>query len=113
MSDSKVGTANVLDDNSFPTGATRQYMEFPLTDGNMLEVNSEWYGQTVYFRPHNSNNAWTVTGTAVEVPAYTAVIRDADKNNYGTGASGTKYKDAVVFLNPWISDAGRVLRELH
>ena len=71
----------------------------------MLEVNSEWYGQTVYFRPHNSNNAWTVTGTAVEVPAYTAVIRDADKNNYGTGASGTKYKDAVVFLNPWISDA--------
>ena len=85
-----------------------QYMEFPLTDGNMLEVNSEWYGQTVYFRPHNSNNAWTVTGTAVEVPAYTAVIRDADKNNYGTGASGTKYKDAVVFLNPWISDAGRV-----
>lgn len=107
-SGSKVGTANVLDDNSFPTGATRQYMEFPLTDGNMLEVNSEWYGQTVYFRPHNSNNAWTVTGTAVEVPAYTAVIRDADKNNYGTGASGTKYKDAVVFLNPWISDAGRV-----
>ena len=107
-SGSKVGTANVLDDNGFPTGATRQYMEFPLTDGNMLEVNSEWYGQTVYFRPHNSNNAWTVTGTAVEVPAYTAVIRDADKNNYGTGASGTKYKDAVVFLNPWISDAGRV-----
>lgn len=107
-SGSKVGTANVLDDNGFPTGATRQYKEFPLTDGNMLEVNSEWYGQTVYFRPHNSNNAWTVTGTAVEVPAYTAVIRDADKNNYGTGASGTKYKDAVVFLNPWISDAGRV-----
>lgn len=107
-SGSKVGTANVLDDNGFPTGATRQYMEFPLTDGNMLEVNSEWYGQTVYFRPHNSNNAWTVTGTAVEVPAYTAVIRDADKNNYGTGASGTKYKDAVVFLNPWVSDAGRM-----
>lgn len=101
-------TANVLDDNGYPTGATRTYNAFPLTDGNMLEVNSEWYGQTVYFRPHNSNNAWTVTGTAVEVPAYTAVIRDADKNNYGTGASGTKYKDAVVFLNPWISDAGRV-----
>ena len=101
-------TANVLDDNGYPTGATRTYSGFPLTDGNMLEVNSEWYGQTVYFRPHNSNNAWTVTGTAVEVPAYTAVIRDADKNNYGTGASGTKYKDAVVFLNPWISDAGRV-----
>ena len=101
-------TANELDDKGYPTGATRTYSGFPLTDGNMLEVNSEWYGQTVYFRPHNSNNAWTVTGTAVEVPAYTAVIRDADKNNYGTGASGTKYKDAVVFLNPWISDAGRV-----
>lgn len=101
-------TANELDDKGYPTGATRTYSGFPLTDGNMLEVNSEWYGQTVYFRPHNSNNAWTVTGTAIEVPAYTAVIRDADKNNYGTGASGTKYKDAVVFLNPWISDAGRV-----
>ena len=101
-------TANELDDKGYPTGATRTYSGFPLTDGNMLEVNSEWYGQTVYFRPHNSNNAWTVTGTAVEVPAYTAVIRDADKGNYGTGASGTKYKDAVVFLNPWISDAGRV-----
>ena len=101
-------TANELDDKGYPTGATRTYSGFPLTDGNMLEVNSEWYGQTVYFRPHNSNNAWTVTGTAVEVPAYTAVIRDADKNNYGTGASGTKYKDAVVFLNPWISDAGCV-----
>ena len=99
-------TANELDDKGYPTGATRTYSGFPLTDGNMLEVNSEWYGQTVYFRPHNSNNAWTVTGTAVEVPAYTAVIRDADKNNYGTGASGTKYKDAVVFLNPWVSDAG-------
>lgn len=101
-------TANELDDKGYPTGATRTYSGFPLTDGNMLEVNSEWYGQTVYFRPHNSNNAWTVTGTAIEVPAYTAVIRDADKNNYGTGASGTKYKDAVVFLNPWISDAGCV-----
>lgn len=104
----RIYTANELDDKGYPTGATRTYSGFPLTDGNMLEVNSEWYGQTVYFRPHNSNNAWTVTGTAVEVPAYTAVIRDADKNNYGTGASGTKYKDAVVFLNPWISDAGRV-----
>ena len=45
-------TANVLDDNKFPTGATREYMGFPLTDGDKLEVNSEWYGQTVYFRPH-------------------------------------------------------------
>lgn len=105
-SGSKVGTANVLDDNGFPTGATRQYMEFPLTDGNMLEVNSEWYGQTVYFRPHNDSNDWNLTGTAVNVPAYTAVLRN--NGSYGTGASGTKYKDAVVFLNPWVSDAGRM-----
>ena len=47
-------TANVLDDNKFPTGTTREYMGFPLTDGDKLEVNSEWYGQTVYFRPHNA-----------------------------------------------------------
>lgn len=39
-------TANELDDNGYPTGATRTYSGFPLTDGNMLEVNSEWYGQT-------------------------------------------------------------------
>ncbi len=100
--------ANVLDSNGFPTGATRQYNGFDLTDGHMLEVNSEWYGQTVYFRPHNDASAWSVTGTAIDVPAYTSVIRDADKGNYGTGASGTKYKDSVVFLNPWVSDAGRM-----
>ena len=101
-------TANVLDDNGFPTGATREYMGFDLTDGHKLEVNSEWYGQTVYFRPHNDASAWSVTGTAIDIPAYTSVIRDADKGNYGTGASGTKYKDSIVFLNPWVSDAGRV-----
>lgn len=73
----------------------------PLTDGDKLEVNSEWYGQTVYFRPHNDSNDWNLTGTAVNVPAYTAVLRN--NGSYGTGASGTKYKDAVVFLNPWVS----------
>ena len=99
-------TANVLDDNKFPTGATREYMGFPLTDGDKLEVNSEWYGQTVYFRPHNDSNDWNLTGTAVSVPAYTAVLRN--NGSYGTGASGTKYKDAVVFLNPWVSDAGKM-----
>ena len=99
-------TANVLDDNKFPTGTTREYMGFPLTDGDKLEVNSEWYGQTVYFRPHNDSNDWNLTGTAVNVPAYTAVLRN--NGGYGTGASGTKYKDAVVFLNPWVSDAGRM-----
>lgn len=99
-------TANVLDDNKFPTGATRFYYGFPLTDGDKLEVNSEWYGQTVYFRPHNDSNDWDLTGTAVSVPAYTAVLRN--NGSYGTGASGTKYKDAVVFLNPWVSDAGKM-----
>ena len=99
-------TANVLDDNKYPTGATRTYNGFPLTDGDKLEVNSEWYGQTVYFRPHNDSNDWNLTGTAVNVPAYTAVLRN--NGSYGTGASGTKYKDAVVFLNPWVSDAGRM-----
>lgn len=96
--------ANALDDNKFPTGSTRMYTGFPLTDGDKLEVNSEWYGQTVYFRPHNDSNDWNLTGTAVSVPAYTAVLRN--NGSYGTGASGTKYKDAVVFLNPWVSDAG-------
>lgn len=99
-------TANVLDDNKYPTGATRTYNGFPLTDGDKLEVNSEWYGQTVYFRPHNDSNDWNLTGTAVNIPAYTAVLRN--NGSYGTGASGTKYKDAVVFLNPWVSDAGRM-----
>ena len=103
-STANVYTANVLDDNKFPTGATREYYGFPLTDGDKLEVNSEWYGQTVYFRPHNDSNDWNLTGTAVNVPAYTAVLRN--NGSYGTGASGTKYKDAVVFLNPWVSDAG-------
>ena len=105
-STANVYTANVLDDNKFPTGATREYYGFPLTDGDKLEVNSEWYGQTVYFRPHNDSNDWNLTGTAVSVPAYTAVLRN--NGSYGTGASGTKYKDAVVFLNPWVSDAGRM-----
>ena len=45
-------TANVLDDNKFPTGATREYMGFPLTDGDKLEVNSEWYGQTAVSYTH-------------------------------------------------------------
>lgn len=98
--------ANALDDNKFPTGGTRMYTGFPLTDGDKLEVNSEWYGQTVYFRPHNDSNDWNLTGTAVNVPAYTAVLRN--NGSYGTGASGTKYKDAVVFLNPWVSDAGHM-----
>ena len=76
-------TANVLDSNGFPTGATRTYKSFTLTDGK-LEINSEWYGKTVYFRYHNSNIVGnTATGAAVSIPA---------------SGRGTSYKDAVQVL---------------
>ena len=75
--------ANVLDSEGFPTGATRKYNSFTLTDGK-LEINSEWYGKTVYFRYHNNNIVGnTATGTAVSVPA---------------AGRGTSYKDAVQVL---------------
>lgn len=67
-----------------PTGATRKYQSFALTDGNKLEINSEWYGKTVYFRYHNSNIVGnTATGAAVSIPA---------------SGRGTSYKDAVQVL---------------
>ena len=76
-------TANVLDSDGFPTGATRTYKSFTLTDGK-LEINSEWYGKTVYFRYHNSNIVGnTATGAAVSIPA---------------SGRGTSYKDAVQVL---------------
>lgn len=57
-------TTNELDNDGFPTGGTRKYTSFKLTDGK-LEINSEWYGKTVYFRYHNSNIVGnTATGTA-------------------------------------------------
>ena len=46
-------TANELNSDGLPTGATRKYNSFTLTDGK-LEINSEWYGKTVYFRYHLS-----------------------------------------------------------
>ena len=76
--------ANVLDADGKPTGATRKYQSFVLTDGNKLEINSEWYGKTVYFRYHNSNIVGnTATGAAVSIPA---------------SGRGTSYKDAVQVL---------------
>jgi hypothetical protein len=76
-------TANVLDSDGLPTGATRTYKSFTLTDGK-LEINSEWYGKTVYFRYHNSNIVGnTATGAAVSIPA---------------SGRGTSYKDAVQVL---------------
>ena len=92
--------ANVLDDNGKPTGATRPYSGFDLTGGK-LEVNSEWYGKTVYFRVHGSGG----TGTAINIPAYTNLTVDAN-GHYVEGASGTKYKNAVTFLNPYVKDTG-------
>ena len=75
--------ANELDADGLPTGATRKYNSFTLTDGK-LEINSEWYGKTVYFRYHNSNIVGnTATGAAVSIPA---------------SGRGTSYKDAVQVL---------------
>lgn len=77
-------SANELDSDGFPTGNTRKYTSFVLTDGNKLEINSEWYGKTVYFRYHNSNIVGnTATGAAVSIPA---------------SGRGTSYKDAVQVL---------------
>lgn len=76
--------ANELDSEGKPTGGTRKYISFALTDGNKLEINSEWYGKTVYFRYHNSNIVGnTATGAAVSIPA---------------SGRGTSYKDAVQVL---------------
>ena len=85
--------ANVLDQSGLPTGATRTYRGFLLTDGK-LEVNSEWYGKTVYFRVQGANG----TGTAVDVPAYTTL----------DGAAGSLYKKAITVLNPYVPDTNPV-----
>ena len=92
-------TANVLDVNGFPTGETRLYRGFTLTDGT-LEVNSEWYGKTVYFRVRGS----TGTGTAINIPAYTDLTVD-DNGNYIESSAGTRYKKAITFLNPYVQDS--------
>ena len=101
--------ANVLDNNGFPTGETRRYRGFDLTDG-MLEVNSEWYGKTVYFRRDvNGKSAWGNTGTPIKIPAYTELSKDPG-GDYIEGASGTKYKKAITFLNAFVTDTGSVYK---
>ena len=96
----QTASANVLDANGFPTGELRTYFGVTLTNG-ALEVNSEWYGKTVYFRVHGS----TGTGTAVKIPAYTDLTVDGD-GNYIESSAGTKYKKAITFLNPFVPDTG-------
>lgn len=72
----------------------------------MLEVNSEWYGKTVYFRVAGSGG----TGTAITIPAYTELETD-ENGNYIEGASGTKYKKAITFLG-WARYHVRLPRRL-
>ncbi len=101
--------ANVLDQNGFPTGEVRGYAGFDLTDGNKLEVNSDWYGKTVYFRPVSNGQNWTSTGTAIKIPAYTNLTVD-ENGNYVEAASGSKYKKAITVLNAFVPDTGSVYK---
>ena len=100
--------ANVLDSSGFPVGddsTYRAYRGFNLTN-NMLEVNSEWYGKTVYFRPDaNGADAWESVGTAIDIPAYTDLEKDGD-GDYIDSSSGTRYKSAITVLNPFVLDTG-------
>ncbi len=108
----KAGYTNVLDANGFPVGGednTRLYNGFDLTDGNKLEILSEWYGKTVYFRPVQNGQKWTSTGTAIAIPAYTNLLID-DDGHYVESASGTKYKKAITMLNAFVPDTGSVYK---
>ena len=101
------GTAPVLDENGLPTDKNRNYYYQQLTDGDKLEVNSEWYGKTVYFRLKGS--AWTETGTAIDIPAFTHLELD-ENGNYVEAASGQKYKEAISILNPYVLDVGSIYK---
>lgn len=98
--------APVLDDNGYPTNEMREYKGFNLTNG-ALEVNSEWYGKTVYFRMASGSNPWSNTGTAISIPAFTHLKTD-DQGNYIEATSGEKYKEAITILNPYVIDVGKV-----
>lgn len=100
---------NVLDEDGFPTGQVRSYSGFDLTDGDKLEVLSEWYGKTVYFRPVENGQKWTSTGTAIDIPAYTNLTID-DDGHYVESASGTKYKKAITMLNAFVPDTGSIYK---
>ena len=96
--------ANVLNNEGMPTGELRDYHGFDLTDGAM-EVLSEWYGKTVLFRVHGSNDI-----TEVKIPAYTNLTVDED-GNYVEAASGTKYKKAVTILNAFVPDTSSMYKK--
>lgn len=92
--------------NGYPiVGQTRDYNGFTLTDGHKLEVASEWYGKTVYFRLHGQDGK----GTAIKIPAYTELYGEGNK--YEEAQSGSRYKKAVTFLNAWVPDVGAVYRD--
>lgn len=97
-------TANKLDNNGMPTGETRIYNGTDLTNGAM-EVLSEWYGKTVLFRVHGSNDI-----TEIKIPAYTNLTVD-DDGNYVEAASGTKYKKAVTMLNAYVPDTSSMYKK--
>ena len=74
-----------------------------------MEILSEWYGKTVYFRPVQNGQKWTSTGTAIDIPAYTNLTID-DDGHYVESASGTKYKKAITMLNAFVPDTGSVYK---
>ena len=89
--------APTFDQNGLPNGGKRIYNGFDLVDGDKLEVASEWYGKTVLFRLHGSDHI-----TKIRIPAYTEL--QSGQDGYNEAASGTKYKKAISFLNPFVID---------
>lgn len=94
--------ANLLDNSGFPIGE-RIYSGFDLVDGDKLEVASEWYGKTVLFRLHGSKDI-----TRIKIPAYTELKNG--ETGYEEAASGTKYKKAITFLNPFVIDTNSMYK---
>ena len=94
----KWSEANVLGEDGRPTGETRVYMGFNLTEGHKLEVASEWYGKTVLFRKYGTDNI-----VEIKIPAYTEIYGAGDK--YEESSAGSTYKKNIVFLNPYVKDA--------
>ena len=110
----------VRDENGNFTGEVRYYRGFNLTDYSQkadgsttgkLEVNSDWYGKTVYFRVYSPNNEWADKGVAIKIPAYTDLQKDAATGEYIEAASGTLYKKAITVLNPFVPDVGPIYEE--
>lgn len=80
------------------SGGTRpdgsKYANFPLIEGNKLQVASAWYGQDVYFRKKGSSGK----GTVVKIPDYSQLKE--------------QYKRSIRVLNPYSLDTnGSFYRE--